>query len=155
MRTSASDTLEASASAHGDRTDQRALFLRWIFPEAAPPPLDQTAPGLREALIGRDPECTVLLSGSSEVSRRHSAIRRDGALISITDLSSRNGTFVNGVRVGVAPLQLGDVVRIGSWVALVVSGLGPFECLAPNRRASRQVSPRGCGRQISSDIEPL
>jgi transcriptional regulator with PAS, ATPase and Fis domain len=43
------------------------------------------------------------------------------------DLESRNGTFVNGQKCNEWPLSIGDVVRCGEWVGIVVvgSGAGP------------------------------
>jgi transcriptional regulator with PAS, ATPase and Fis domain len=37
----------------------------------------------------------------------------------LRDLESRNGTWVNGQRIGESPLGPGDVVRIGEWVGVV------------------------------------
>ena len=65
-------------------------------------------------LIGRAEECD-LRPLSEEVSRRHCAItKRDDALWA-EDLRSRNGTFVNGLKIS-GPQQLadGDLVRVGS-----------------------------------------
>lgn len=51
----------------------------------------------------------------SEVSRRHAAIRIRDQGVEIEDLGSRNGTFVNDVRVtGRMRLTQGDAIRIGS-----------------------------------------
>lgn len=49
------------------------------------------------------------------VSRIHAAIKRDGDNLYLIDLSSTNGTFLNGVRVAAREPQLlssGDVVRL-------------------------------------------
>ena len=52
---------------------------------------------------------------SETVSRRHASIVVNGAAAVIEDLGSKNGTFVNGVRViGPVPLRDGDVVRLGA-----------------------------------------
>jgi pSer/pThr/pTyr-binding forkhead associated (FHA) protein/CDP-diglyceride synthetase len=47
-------------------------------------------------------------------SRRHARIAGGPAGWFVEDLGSTNGTFVNGARVGIAPIQVGDVVRLGS-----------------------------------------
>jgi pSer/pThr/pTyr-binding forkhead associated (FHA) protein len=64
------------------------------------------------ATIGRE-GCDISL-GDPDVSRRHAAIRLEGDAVTIEDLGSTNGTFVNGERIG-APRQLrdGDEVQIG------------------------------------------
>ena len=65
-------------------------------------------------LIGRDADAAVLLDEIA-VSRRHARISieaNDG--VTIEDLGSRNGTFVNGRAVhAVTPLRRGDVIGIG------------------------------------------
>lgn len=65
-------------------------------------------------LIGRAEECD-LRPLSEEVSRRHCAIVKKEEALWAEDLRSRNGTFVNGLRIS-GPQQLadGDLVRVGS-----------------------------------------
>ncbi len=75
-----------------------------------------------ELLIGRvAPQDDGRLGEDPEISRRHARISRgaDGRL-TIEDLSSANGTFVNGQRIG-APrtLDIGDAVRMGRTVLKV------------------------------------
>lgn len=66
-------------------------------------------------LIGRGADCALALDDVL-VSRRHAAVRvaDDGSAV-LEDLNSRNGVFLNGVRVQ-KPEQLrdGDLIRIGS-----------------------------------------
>ncbi len=62
--------------------------------------------------IGRGPDNDVVVSDLS-VSRHHAELRRTGDAYQIVDLNSHNGTFVNGQRVGSAPLAEGDIVGIG------------------------------------------
>lgn len=65
-------------------------------------------------LIGRAEECD-LRPLSEEVSRKHCAIIQKDDILWAKDLRSRNGTFVNGLRIS-EPKQLadGDLVRVGS-----------------------------------------
>lgn len=72
-----------------------------------------------ELVIGRHPECDVVLSGPA-VSRRHARLRfRDGIWI-LEDLESTNGTVVNGSPlVGRCRLEPGDRVVIGDERLLV------------------------------------
>ena len=50
------------------------------------------------------------------VSRQHASIRGDACGYSITDLSSRNGTFVNDERLSAEPRQLRNWDKIDSLV---------------------------------------
>ena len=85
---------------------ERGAYLQWLGGKV---PL---RPG--ENLIGRDPACPITLYGG-EVSRRHARIVVSGEETAILeDLSSKNGTLLNGVRVtSAAPLSVGDVIEIG------------------------------------------
>ena len=62
--------------------------------------------------FGRSQEADVCIP-DTKVSRIHAEIKSwDGEFV-IKDLKSRNGTYVNGTRVDIAVLKLGDVIRIG------------------------------------------
>ena len=67
-----------------------------------------------EHLIGRLADCTVIISDSN-TSRHHAKITRSGSGFVIADLSSTNGTFVNGERL-IADHRLadGDIITVGS-----------------------------------------
>jgi len=65
-------------------------------------------------LIGRAEECDVRPL-SEDVSRRHAAIHVGPAEVWVEDLGSRNGTFVNGVRITEKiRVSDGDLVRVGA-----------------------------------------
>ncbi|HEX3279523.1 MAG TPA: FHA domain-containing serine/threonine-protein kinase [Thermoleophilaceae bacterium] len=68
-----------------------------------------------ELVIGRRESGDGSLGKDPELSRRHARIFRDaGGRLTIEDLGSSNGTFVNGVRVHEpTPLRPGDAVRMG------------------------------------------
>jgi pSer/pThr/pTyr-binding forkhead associated (FHA) protein len=64
-------------------------------------------------ILGRDPTCDVVVTDPT-VSRRHAQLTfRDGVWV-LQDLASRNGTAVNGERVGRMVLHSGDVVALGA-----------------------------------------
>jgi len=66
-----------------------------------------------ENIIGRLEDCDVpVLDGS--VSRQHARVLYSRERVSVTDLNSSNGTFVNDVRVDALELSDGDGLRIGS-----------------------------------------
>lgn len=67
-----------------------------------------------ETTIGRLEGNQIVLP-DDQVSRRHAVIRCQGDTYLIEDLGSRNGTYVNGVRIGTAqPLHDGDLITIGA-----------------------------------------
>jgi DNA-binding winged helix-turn-helix (wHTH) protein len=64
-------------------------------------------------VIGRDPAAAIWVD-SSLASRRHAALVVTPSSVTIEDLGSRNGTFVNGVRIdAVLRLTHGDEIRVG------------------------------------------
>jgi len=64
-------------------------------------------------LIGRAEECDVRPLGE-EVSRRHCAVVEEEGGLTVEDLKSRNGTYVNGVRLTAkVTVADGDIVRVG------------------------------------------
>ena len=66
----------------------------------------------RPIVLGRQPDCDVVLDDSN-VSRRHAEIAlRDGEIV-LTDLGSTNGTKVNGTPVRSRVLVSGDAVQVG------------------------------------------
>jgi tRNA A-37 threonylcarbamoyl transferase component Bud32 len=100
-----------------------------------------------EALvIGRDVRGEGRLSDDPELSRRHARVERDArGRLSIDDLGSANGTFVNGERVvGPRELRAGDMVRVGS-TTLEVTAAGraspPPRVHRPAARADPSAAP--------------
>jgi predicted component of type VI protein secretion system len=83
--------------------------------------------------IGRHDDCVIRIK-SSQVSRRHCEIFEVEDELTIRDLGSSNGTFVNGKRVsGQLVLKAGDELTVGA-VSLRVARLGqpaPVPPLAP------------------------
>ena len=70
-------------------------------------------PNGRAYIIGRGATATLRL-GDRNVSRRHCSIMITKLHTHLTDLGSKNGTFVNGERVKRnRNLQDGDVIKIG------------------------------------------
>lgn len=62
--------------------------------------------------IGRDPENDIHLPDSS-VSRRHALVYVEDGRAVLEDLGSRNGTYLNEIRVDKALLSSGDTLRLG------------------------------------------
>jgi len=62
--------------------------------------------------LGRGPDNHIVVNDKL-VSRRHSALKREGANYVLEDLGTTNGTHVNGQRIQRHVLAQGDVVRLG------------------------------------------
>ncbi|MFD2763489.1 FtsK/SpoIIIE domain-containing protein [Micromonospora eburnea] len=74
--------------------------------------------------LGRDPGCQIVVD-DVEVSRRHLHIGAGSRQITVTDLGSSNGTFVDGVRVeGTVTVEPGQVLTAGT-TTLTVARSGP------------------------------
>lgn len=66
----------------------------------------------KELVIGRDPDCDVVIN-DRQVSRYHLRIERTSDGILVEDLASKNGTFLNGKRIlEAATLRDGDLIQI-------------------------------------------
>lgn len=63
-------------------------------------------------VVGRDPSCEIS-HDDSLLSRRHAEFITAGSVVTVKDLGSRNGVFVNGARASEHALEPGDVVQIG------------------------------------------
>jgi len=79
-------------------------------------------------LIGRDTDCDLRLSDST-ISRHHCILHVSGHELTVIDLGSSNGTYLNGQRVrSQAVVPDGAEVSVGSWkfhVSLGVPGRNP------------------------------
>jgi Domain of unknown function (DUF4388)/FHA domain len=73
-----------------------------------------------EIIVGRSSDLDMVLV-EDMVSRRHARIACADGQITIEDLSSTNGTFVNGEKVSRASLKEGDRVLIGTSILKVVA----------------------------------
>ncbi len=105
-----------------DDNDPPAQVVVLVGPDAG-----RRIPVVGEILIGRDLESSICVQDDG-VSRRHSRIRRtERGDHLIEDLGSRNGTYVNGARVGAAPLRSGDKIAIGTSTILLFTHHDRYE----------------------------
>jgi hypothetical protein len=111
--------------------------------------------------IGQSPENDVPLSFDRTVSRVHCVIEPVASRWCVRDLSSRNGTFVNGERIwGEQPLRSGDEIRVGTvrFVArLGDAGLHGDETMGAETgpdltRRERDVLVALCSPMFSGDV---
>jgi len=72
-------------------------------------------------VIGRDPQSDIFLNDMT-VSRAHAVVESDERGVRVSDAGSLNGTYVNGVVAEEASLEDGDVLQIGTFQMLFLSG---------------------------------
>lgn len=72
-------------------------------------------------VFGRSADAEVRLD-SAEVSRRHMALERRGEEYRCEDLESRNGIYLNGVKIHSAVLREGDALQLGNVVFIYHEG---------------------------------
>ena len=110
----------------------------------APPSLAGGVPLIRTRMVlGRGEQCAIRLSDSA-VSRAHAEIAQHGGTMTIRDLGSTNGTFVDGQRIAVAELHPGQILRFGSSVGMIaysssVDNHPPFGSIAPDLLGGRRL----------------
>jgi DNA-binding NtrC family response regulator len=105
---------EASISSEVDHV--LGLFVQQGLQHGLFFPLD---PARREYTIGRDPSSSLVLDDEG-VSRNHAkVVHRDGRWY-LRDAGSRNGTYLNSLRVEEKPIALRDLIHLGLVELLVV-----------------------------------
>jgi DNA-binding NtrC family response regulator len=80
------------------------------------PPI-RLAPG--RAVVGRAPEHPIALPDEHRCSRAHASFELQAGVLRLRDEGSRNGSFVNGVRISEVEVQDGDLLRFGDALILV------------------------------------
>ncbi len=116
------------------------------------------APG--EILVGRDPDCDLVLT-DPRVSRRHARIWVESGLLLIEDAESSAGTLVNGAPIERAvPLRVEDRLQLGTteiavrWIpapAATMMGVVPPELLDASPITATTAIPA----PLPSGLEPL
>ena len=74
-----------------------------------------------EIVLGRSPEAGYQIP-SPHLSRKHASIRGVGPEFHLKDLESRNGVFLNGIKVASAVLRDGDTIQLGDVVFIYHKG---------------------------------
>jgi len=95
--------------------------------------------GGRALTVGRGQQCQITIDDDT-VSSAHARLQLDqqGERVSIADLNSSNGTFLNGKRITSGHARIGDVVRFGTAEFKLAAGgasgvVTPTPRSAPNR----------------------
>ena len=91
-------------------------------PRCQPIRLDQ-----RPIVLGRFPADGIVVVDDDRISRRHTSVALKGDGVHVVDLESRNGTFVDGVRVqDETYAKMPRVLRLGQSLLLFVADLKPY-----------------------------
>jgi soluble lytic murein transglycosylase-like protein len=111
-----------------------AILQAWLLRKAGPS-AGQRRP-IRDDItrVGRGPDNDVIVDDAATVSLHHVEIRKEGGGYRICDLSSTNGTFVNGWRVTEAPLEAPSSIQLGATgpeFSFLVDDTAPTEAPAP------------------------
>ena len=80
----------------------------------------------REIIIGRSSDLDMVLV-EDMVSRKHAKISTNQGEVTIEDLGSTNGTFVNGEKVKNVSLSEGDRILVGTSIIKLVSTDSPSD----------------------------
>lgn len=76
-------------------------------------------------VIGRGDTCDLVLDNQL-VSRTHAVFEMVGNAMTIRDLESHNGTYVNGQRQHTCALSAGDEIKIGGYQIRFLTSGGPI-----------------------------
>jgi len=85
-----------------------------------------------ENTIGRGPQNSIAVD-SPQASRVHAVVTVEPAFVTITDLGSRNGTFVNGDRIQSQMLVHDDVIGLGDYEIRFIAGDQEFSKVEAER----------------------
>ncbi len=125
-----------------DATAPRVELALLVVAGPSPGTMHRLADG--STVIGRGDDADLMLVDEG-VSRKHAKLLPSaGGLINVVDLGSTNGVFVNGERVEISVLQLGDMLELGPDVRLrVVDARMPIgEDTRPVRSAVYELTER-------------
>jgi serine phosphatase RsbU (regulator of sigma subunit) len=112
----------------------------YLVPLAGPPlKALELAPAAKGVVIGRHDQCDIALPADADkISRFHARFDHDGSRWHVTDLNSRWGTFLNGIKLAPQtsmPIGFGDLIRIAPWTFDLSS--------TPKRRAKKAADDFG------------
>jgi len=80
--------------------------------------------GHRETILGRSSQVDIQID-AFDLSRMHASIHREDGEYRILDLDSRNGVYLNGIRIHSAVLRHGDNVQLGLTILVYCEHDGP------------------------------
>ena len=107
----------------------------------------------REIIIGRSSDLDMVLV-EDMVSRRHAKIATTDTEITISDMGSTNGTFVNGEKISTSPIREGDRILVGTSIIKMVA-VDPAANAHQSEAEARRRLEAGANRQSSGGARPM
>ncbi len=105
-------------------------------------------------LIGRNPDCDIIIESSPKISRQHCCVSRVDDRCVVRDLESMNGVWVNGERVTVSTdLFPGDELMIGDVKFDVISHAAVAAARTREPAPARRTPPPLPERQADANSE--
>lgn len=95
-------------------------------------------------VIGRQTDCQIRIP-TGNISRHHCEVMLSDGKLSVRDLGSSNGTYVNRRRVSQADLQAGDLLAIGDMVFVAKIDGRPTHVDSEDVLEDGQVKPASAG----------
>lgn len=110
-------------------------------------PLDKPS-----CILGRRQDCDLQIPLLG-ISRQHCQLSVEGGKITVKDLGSSNGTFVNGKRITEQELTAGDRLQVGL-VMFTVQVDGQPAQVAPPSREDSVLRAAGAEHEVDVELEP-
>lgn len=120
-------------------TRVRTVIPRFVLRGVSGAVFGKVYPVSGPVVIGRSPDCDITVH-LDEISRRHALLKPVGDGVSVEDLESANGTYINALRVQHGFLGPGDELRLDTL---------RFQLVAPGIEAAQQP------RHAASDDPPV
>jgi predicted component of type VI protein secretion system len=104
-------------------------------------------------VLGRRQDCDLQIPLMG-ISRKHCQLSVQGQKVSVKDLGSSNGTFVNGKRVEQQELSPGDRLQVGLVMFTVQVDGKPAEISPPSRQDSALRPAGAAAHEVDVELEP-
>jgi ABC-type multidrug transport system ATPase subunit/pSer/pThr/pTyr-binding forkhead associated (FHA) protein len=112
--------------------------------------------GKQELTVGRGDDNDIKLDGL-QISNRHARLLQSGSSVSIEDLNSTNGVYINGQKISRQNISPSDAVQIGSFVIRVdnAGNIGVFDTRSKTRIDSVNITKEVKNRSGGGTIKLL
>lgn len=130
-----------SADDDSGATRMRAAVPKFVLRGVSGPVFGKMYPITGPTVIGRAPECAIPVA-VDEISRRHVELKPVADGVSVEDLGSANGTYINGQRVQKGFMKGGDELRLDAVRFMLVA---PGQEVAATRKTPAANAADGKG----------